>query len=122
MTDIVQTGICPPSKNNRLHKVLRPGYKLQLGTACHDGRPISESWRYQEAKRRSIPIVMKRPPVAPPRYEKNHSSSINIPPLLSTTSSDTKMPFNKLPPGYKPGHPKNLDFSLQVPLALERQV
>jgi replication factor C subunit 1 len=70
MTDIVQTGICPPSKNNRLHKVLRRGYKLQLGTACHDGRPISESWRYQEAKRLGIPIVMKRPPLAAPRYEK----------------------------------------------------
>lgn len=69
MTDIVQTGVCPPTKN-RLHKVLRPGYKLQLGTACHDGRPISESWRYQEAKRLGIPIVMKRPPVAPVRYQK----------------------------------------------------
>ena len=55
MTDIVQTGICPIT-NARLHKVLRPGYTLQLGTTCHDGRPITESWRYQEAIRRGIPI------------------------------------------------------------------
>ena len=56
MTDIVQTGICPPLQHVRLHKVLRPGYTLQLGTTCHDGRPITESWRYQEATRRGIPI------------------------------------------------------------------
>lgn len=67
--DIVQTGICAPT-NKRIHKVLRPEYKLQLGSACHDGRPITESWRYKEAKRLGIPILMKRPPVAPPRYEK----------------------------------------------------
>jgi replication factor C subunit 1 len=69
MTDIVQTGVCPPT-NARLHKVLRPGYKLLLGRTCHDGRPITESWRYQEAKRLGISIVMKRPPIANPRYEK----------------------------------------------------
>ena len=56
MTDIVQTGVCPPT-HARLHKVLRPGYQLQLGTACHDGRPITESWRYQEARRRGIPLL-----------------------------------------------------------------
>jgi len=56
MTDIVQTGVCPVI-NARLHKVLRPGYQLQLGSACHDGRPITESWRYQEAKRRGIPLL-----------------------------------------------------------------
>ena len=67
--DIVQTGICAPT-TKRLHKVLRPEYKLQLGSACHDGRPITESWRYIEAKRLGIPIVMKRPPIAPVRYEK----------------------------------------------------
>jgi hypothetical protein len=56
MTDIVQTGVCPPT-NNRLHKVLRPGYQLQLGSTCHDGRPITESWRYKEAKRLGIPLI-----------------------------------------------------------------
>ena len=56
MTDIVQTGICPPT-NNRLHKVLRPGYQLQLGSCCRDGRPITESWRYKEAKRLGIPLI-----------------------------------------------------------------
>jgi replication factor C subunit 1 len=56
MTDIVQTGVCPPT-HARLHKVLRPGYQLQLGTACHDGRPITESWRYQEATRRGISLI-----------------------------------------------------------------
>ena len=56
MTDIVQTGVCPPT-NNRLHKVLRPGYQLQLGRICHDGRPITESWRYKEAKRLGIPLI-----------------------------------------------------------------
>ena len=56
MTNIVQTGVCLPT-HNRLHKVLRPGYQLQLGSICHDGRPITESWRYQEAKRRGIPLI-----------------------------------------------------------------
>lgn len=67
---VVQTGICPPT-SNRIRKVLRPGYTLQLGTACHDGRPITESWRYKEAKRRGIPIAMKRPKVGTPTKEKN---------------------------------------------------
>ena len=69
--DIVQTGICAPTKclHKRLHKVLRPEYKLQLGSACHDGRPITESWRYIEAKRLGIPILMKRPAIVP-RHEK----------------------------------------------------
>jgi hypothetical protein len=56
MNDIVQTGVCPVI-NARLHKVLRPGYQLQLGRTCHDGRPITESWRYQEAIRRGIPLL-----------------------------------------------------------------
>jgi hypothetical protein len=60
--DIVQTGICP-STTKRLHKVLRPGYQLELGTACHDGRPITESWRYKEAKRLGISILRKKPAV-----------------------------------------------------------
>jgi replication factor C subunit 1 len=74
MTDVqsplVQTGICPPS-SHRIHKVLRPGYTLQLGTTCHDGRPITESWRYKEAKRRGIPITAKRPKVDTPIKEKH---------------------------------------------------
>jgi replication factor C subunit 1 len=66
---LVQTGICPPT-SQRLHKVLRPGYTLQLGTTCHDGRPITESWRYKEAKRRGISILAKKPAVGVPMKEK----------------------------------------------------
>ena len=67
---LVQTGICPPT-SQRIHKVLRPGYTLQLGTTCHDGRPITESWKYKEAKQRGIPIAMKRPKVGAPMKEKH---------------------------------------------------
>ena len=66
---LVQTGICPPT-SQRIHKVLRPGYTLQVGTMCHDGRPINESWRYKEAKRRGISIATKRPKVGVPVKEK----------------------------------------------------
>ena len=38
------------------HKVLRKGYVLHAGTHCNDGRPITESARYQEAIRLGIPI------------------------------------------------------------------
>ena len=62
MTELVQTGICP-STTKRLHKVLRPSYTLQLGTTCHDGRPITESWRYKEAKRLGIPILGRKPAI-----------------------------------------------------------
>jgi replication factor C subunit 1 len=66
---LVQTGICP-STTKRLHKVLRPGYQLELGTTCHDGRPITESWKYKEAKRRGISILRKKPTVGAPMKEK----------------------------------------------------
>jgi replication factor C subunit 1 len=41
------------------HKVLRKGYVLHAGTHCNDGRPITESARYQEAVRLGIPIVLE---------------------------------------------------------------
>jgi replication factor C subunit 1 len=41
------------------HKVLRKGYVLHAGTHCNDGRPITESARYQEAIRLGIPIVLE---------------------------------------------------------------
>ena len=41
------------------HKVLRKGYVLHAGTHCNDGRPITESARYQEAVRLGIPIVIE---------------------------------------------------------------
>lgn len=69
MNDIVQTGICPPT-SHPIRKVLRPGYTLQLGSTCHDGRPITESWKYKEAKRRGISIATKRPNVGAPIKEK----------------------------------------------------
>ena len=48
----VYTGI-----NRSGRKVLRQGCTLYAGTHCHDGRPITESARYQEAIRRGIPII-----------------------------------------------------------------
>jgi len=68
---LVQTGICP-STTKRLHKVLRPGYQLELGTTCHDGRPITESWRYKEAKRRGISILGKKPTVGSMTMKEKH--------------------------------------------------
>lgn len=41
------------------HKVLRKGYVLHAGTHCNDGRPITESARYQEAVRLGIPIMLE---------------------------------------------------------------
>lgn len=70
MTELVQTGICPPT-SQRIHKVLRPGYQLELGSTCHDGRPITESWKYKEAKRRGISILRKKPAVGHPMKEKH---------------------------------------------------
>ena len=48
-----------------IHKVLRPGYKLYIGSECNDGRPITESWRYKQAIKLGIPIVRKAPIIAP---------------------------------------------------------
>lgn len=67
--DIVCTGSITVPTGKRLHKVLRPGYVLHAGEQCNDGRPITESWRYQQAQKQGIPIVpmkMKRPKVACP--------------------------------------------------------
>jgi replication factor C subunit 1 len=66
--DIVITGnVKTDSKIHRVHKVLRPEYKLLVGTECNDGRPITESWRYKQAIKLGIPIANKRtrPMVAP---------------------------------------------------------
>lgn len=43
-----------------VHKVLRPGYTLVVGSECNDGRPITESWRYQQAVKMGVPIVPKK--------------------------------------------------------------
>jgi len=67
--DVVCTGSITVPTGKRLHKVLRPGYVLHAGEQCNDGRPITESWRYQQAQKQGIPIVpmkMKRPKVACP--------------------------------------------------------
>jgi len=56
-----------------IHKVLRPGYKLHIGTECNDGRPITESRRYKTAKQLGIPIEKrksKKPKIITPDYEK----------------------------------------------------
>ena len=67
--DVVCTGSITVPTGKRLHKVLRPGYVLHAGAQCNDGRPITDSWRYQQAQKQGNPIVctkMKRPKVACP--------------------------------------------------------
>lgn len=56
--NIVKTGNTV-QQEGRVHKVLRKGYVLHAGTHCNDGRPITESARYQEAVRLGIPIVLE---------------------------------------------------------------
>jgi replication factor C subunit 1 len=51
-------------KKLTVHKVLRPGYKLYIGSECNDGRPITESWRYKHALKLGIPIIREKPQVA----------------------------------------------------------
>jgi replication factor C subunit 1 len=51
-----------------IHKVLRPGYKLYVGSECNDGRPITESWRYKQAIKLGIPIIREKPQVAPQQH------------------------------------------------------
>jgi len=46
-------------------KALTPSSSLYLGTQCNDGRPITQSWRYQQALKQGNPIIRRRPP--PPR-------------------------------------------------------
>lgn len=57
-----------PSPEAKVHKVLRPGYKLYVGSECNDGRPITESWRYKQALKLGIPIVRKAPKVAEEKH------------------------------------------------------
>lgn len=59
MSDIVISGKIKKELNKTytIHKVLRPGYKLYVGTECNDGRPIQQSWRYKQAVKKGIPIV-----------------------------------------------------------------
>lgn len=52
------------TKKYTIHKVLRPEYKLHIGSECNDGRPITESWRYKQALKLGIPIIRKQPQVA----------------------------------------------------------
>lgn len=35
--------------NYIIHKILRPGYTLCIGSQCNDGRPITSSWLYKRA-------------------------------------------------------------------------
>ena len=68
--DIVCTGSITAPTGKRIHKVIRPGVVLHAGEQCNDGRPITESWRYQQAQKQGIPIVctkMKKPKVACPK-------------------------------------------------------
>lgn len=55
-------------KKITVHKVLRPGYKLYIGSECNDGRPITESRRYKQAIKLGIPIVREKPKVAQEKY------------------------------------------------------
>ena len=59
--DVVLSGNAYAHKNHgkyKIHKVLRPGYTLRVGTECNDGRPITESFRYKQAK--AMGILIKR--------------------------------------------------------------
>jgi replication factor C subunit 1 len=72
--DIVCTGSITAPTGKRIHKVIRPGVVLHAGEQCNDGRPITESWRYQQAQKQGIPIVhakqkIARPKVACPRNQ-----------------------------------------------------
>jgi replication factor C subunit 1 len=70
--DIVVTGNYSNDviKGKIVHKVLRPGFTLHVGTECNDGRPITESWRYKQALKLGIPIVARRErPKVAPTYE-----------------------------------------------------
>jgi replication factor C subunit 1 len=55
-------------KKYTVHKTLRPGYKLYIGSECNDGRPITESWRYKQAIKLGIPIIREKPQVAPQQH------------------------------------------------------
>jgi len=44
-----------------LHVLPQAGCTLYVGTTCNDGRPITESWKYQEAMRLGLPIVRPKP-------------------------------------------------------------
>jgi replication factor C subunit 1 len=91
LQDIVITGnFKPDSKNQKIHKVLRPGYKLILGTECNDGRPITESWRYKQAVKLGIPIANKRakPLVAPSSKNVYETKEMFVNKYAPKTSSD----------------------------------
>lgn len=62
--DIVVTGKYNPKPTQVVHKVLRPGYKLYIGSECNDGRPITESLRYKEAIAKGIPIIRAKPVIS----------------------------------------------------------
>lgn len=65
--DIIYTGSISVPTGKKIHKVIRPGCVLHAGERCNDGRPITESWRYQQAQKQGIPIIpmkMKKPKVA----------------------------------------------------------
>lgn len=70
--DIVITGNYNKDSINgkklTVHKTLRPGYKLYVGSECNDGRPITESWRYKQAIKLGIPIIRGKPQVAPQQH------------------------------------------------------
>lgn len=59
MSDIVVSGKIKKnlSEKHIIHKVLRPEYKLYVGTECNDGRPIQQSWKYKQAVKKGIPII-----------------------------------------------------------------
>jgi len=57
----------PP--NAVISTVLRPGMVLYAGTECNDGRPITESKRYQDALKMGLKIVRTKPIAAPTHKE-----------------------------------------------------
>lgn len=56
--EIVVSGTVPEEIQHRqVHPIVRRGYTLHVGNTCHDGRPITESKKYQDALRLGVPII-----------------------------------------------------------------
>lgn len=62
---IATTGIRPLSLPDNATKVMtiRHGTHLHIGTTCRDGRPITESWRYQQALEKGGRIIRRKVPL-----------------------------------------------------------
>jgi replication factor C subunit 1 len=94
--DIVISGAIQKELNKTyiVHKVLRPGYKLYVGSHCNDGRPITESWKYKQALKNGNPIIrvgQHKPKVMEQEQEqeqKSHKKELLVDKYRPKTISD----------------------------------